>query len=616
MTDEKSSSATFEEAVIKATATAGFELVWEIVGKVGTWTKQKIAVQKAMRQYAETYRERYGNVKVLGMSKPMPLHEIYTAVRVVQPDYLQSFADPDEMEKRFREGRCHDQGEPQDGIDIASQTQFLNILGAPGSGKSTFLRRLGQESLLVNSGEQADERLSTKYCHAKLPVLIELRQFRDGEFDLVKRITNEFSVCGFPESRSFVEAALKSGKLLVLLDGLDEVANDDLATAVSTVGDFVDQYGRADGGNRFVTSCRTAQYKNYFKKFSDVVLADFSDEQVEKFAEAWFSSLKATQHDVAAEFLKQLRNPGNAGALELARTPLLLTFLCMTFEKGQELPPNPALLYERALDILLREWAADKFVHNDPIAEGLHARLELDMLSEMAATLFAKNQFFFTRDEAVAAIELFMRNELNAPKTVDPDAVLRAIEEQQGLIVRRSMNHYSFSHLTIQEYLSARYHSSETAMVRLVDEHLADVRWRVVFELMAGLGRADRMLLHMAERYVAIRRGDEPSCPVCGLDGDYREAFTHRKSVPAYQERQGGSRLFPNGLFIPVETIIAWSTGARSAGEPNHRAANGSMSAAAITIHRCSMAAYSLSPDAWNEVCEKILGPAPDQENK
>ncbi|MGZ0170238.1 MAG: hypothetical protein ACKVHE_11830 [Planctomycetales bacterium] len=84
------------------------------------------------------------------------------------PDYLQSFADPGEMEKRFREGRRHDQSEPQDGIDIASQTQFLNILGAPGSGKSTFLRRLGQESLLVNSGEQADERLSTKYCHAQL----------------------------------------------------------------------------------------------------------------------------------------------------------------------------------------------------------------------------------------------------------------------------------------------------------------------------------------------------------------------------------------------------------------------------------------------------------------
>ncbi|MGZ0170237.1 MAG: hypothetical protein ACKVHE_11825 [Planctomycetales bacterium] len=49
MADEKSNSATFEEEIIKATAKAAFELVWGIVGKRGTWTKEKVAVHNAMQ---------------------------------------------------------------------------------------------------------------------------------------------------------------------------------------------------------------------------------------------------------------------------------------------------------------------------------------------------------------------------------------------------------------------------------------------------------------------------------------------------------------------------------------------------------------------------------------
>jgi hypothetical protein len=481
-------------------ATTAFQLAWMTVQNVAKYATLKIKVQLAMSRYAKTYAERYGDVKVLGMSQPVPLYKVYTAVRVIPPDYLSAFTRLDEMEQHFRSGGRneplhHKAAIVSDGIQTANEVRFLSVLGAPGSGKSTFLRRLGQESLLAR-----EDSPFTGYQHAKLPVLIELRRFKDEAPNLFDCINHEFANCGFPESQDFVQTALDQGRLLVLLDGLDEVPDAQLDSVITTVRDFVDRYGTMDEGNRFITSCRTAHYKNYFPRFTDVVLADFSDDQIGEFAKNWFYTPRALNADTHERFLSRLHEPTNAGALELARTPLLLTFLCLTFQYGQDLPPTRATLYRRALEILLREWAAERRVHNEPVYAELHAELECDMLAEMAVALFREDRFFFTRQEALDQIRRFMEQELTAPRSLNADQILTAIEVQQGLIVRRAQDAYSFSHLTIQEYLTAKKLWEGEGWREAVQEHLFDERWGVVFELMAGMGKADSLLLAMAQR--------------------------------------------------------------------------------------------------------------------
>lgn len=498
----------YQKKLEQETASTLFQLVWSGVKLVGSKLWTEAAIRSATHEYATHYRQRFGDVKVLGMAQPVPLHEIYTAVCLLSTQHLRAFTDELSMEREFKKaGRNHwfaSSEEKRDGIEVANRTRFLNILGAPGSGKSTFLRRLGQEAMLARSDKQAGEGLSTNYVHAKLPVLIELRRFRQDEVNILSAITQEFVTCGFPEAPVFVKAALERGKLLVLLDGLDEVPNYKLDEVIRAVKDFIDRYGsdNADGdGNRFVMSCRTAHYKNFVPKFSDVVLADFSNEQIEKFAENWFSSLSERQERTAQALMKRLKDPQHQQALELARTPLLLTFLCMTYQDRQDLPPTQATLYRTALEILLHKWAAERRVHNEPVYAELTAELEVDMLAEMAATLFGEDRFFFTRQHVTDHIKRFMQNELNAPKTLDADQILTAIEVQQGLIVRRAQDAYSFSHLTIQEYLTAKelWSAGPTVWKSVVRDHLFEERWAVVFVLMAGMGKADELLLAMAE---------------------------------------------------------------------------------------------------------------------
>ncbi|MEQ8757880.1 MAG: hypothetical protein RID09_30790 [Coleofasciculus sp. G1-WW12-02] len=63
------------------------------------------------------------------------------------------------------------------------------VLGSPGAGKSTFLRRMGLEALKGKKGQ---------FKHACIPVLIELKVFNQGDIDIEHKIAEEFRICGFP----------------------------------------------------------------------------------------------------------------------------------------------------------------------------------------------------------------------------------------------------------------------------------------------------------------------------------------------------------------------------------------------------------------------------------
>jgi hypothetical protein len=82
---------------------------------------------------------------------------------------------------------------------------------------------------------------------------------------------------------------------------------------------------------------------------------------------------------------------------------------------------------------------------------------------------------------------------------INGTAVLKSIEVQHGVLVERAEGIYSFSHLTLQEYLTAQYIDDHRKIEQLVSEHLTDQRWREVFLLVAGLmrGGADELLLLM-----------------------------------------------------------------------------------------------------------------------
>jgi hypothetical protein len=466
---------------------AGVKELFDFIGKGLDWGKEKGAALRATRKYLKTFTGRHGQVKVLGMSHPVPLSSIYTRVKILSPEHLRAFRSRDALERDFRRSArlAHEKIDKTDGLSAANEHEFLMVLGQPGAGKSTFLKRIGWEAL-------QPENLGRVYRHHRLPVLIELNTFQEKQnVNLEDIIEGEFKICGFPDG--FALAALDKGKLLVLLDGLDEVPGDKVKEVVKLIQDFAVKYEK----NRFVVSCRTAFYKKPFSQSTDVLLADFDDLQIGAFIKNWFSSREDQEKSVAAIFWEMLKEPQQAAIWELARTPLLLTFLCLVYGDLRRLPDNRSQLYEEALRILLENWRKEKPVDQETIYEGFHTKLEIKLLEEIAGPAFEKDKVTFDQNELTDSIDVFFKNELAAPKTLDSTRVLEAIEVQQGILVQRANDLYTFSHLTLQEYLAASYFMRR-GMTKITDDQLVDSRWRDMFLLMAGTGRADGMLTLMA----------------------------------------------------------------------------------------------------------------------
>lgn len=470
------------------------------------------AFNRAIQEYVRRYAKRHGELKVacVRMDNPIKLDEIYTAVQLLPRSALRYYESTESLRELFREsdrrGFSFHNAQKQQGIEVANQQQYLMVLGGPGVGKSTFLRKMGLEALrgqaFRNSPRQNSDVLKPQehyYAHDCIPVMLELRQFSSTELHIKDVIAQEFEVCGFPKAQDFTELFLRSGKLLVLLDGLDEVPAETLNHAVTEIENLVDRYD----GNRFIASCRVAAYTfGGFRRFNDVAMAAFEDDQIKRFITNWFQKPRDLETETAQRCWKLLSSPDYQAAKELAQTPLLLTLLCFIYDEFQDFAKKRHQVYGEALDVLLRKWAAEKRLQKEPIYQQFGSDLELELLSEIAYTSFVDDQLFFDKQTLLDQIRDFQTDNENAPN-LDADTILQEIEIQQGILVERSRDAYSFSHLTFQEYLTAKWIVDNQKTHQLVRDHLTDERWREVFLLVVGLvpGRrgADHLLCDMTE---------------------------------------------------------------------------------------------------------------------
>ncbi|CCQ68148.1 unknown protein [Crocosphaera watsonii WH 0402] len=453
-------------------------------------------VEEIRESIEDSLEKECGTMRVLDMSRPIELNDIYTQVNILEKIIGRRGFNLDELfqncnlekDEFDRFGLNKITQERVLGLDAVNEHDKLMILGKPGVGKTTFLKYL---AIQCNRGE---------FAATKIPIFIPLKKYAETENSpyLSSYMIKWFEDCKITNASEKLERILTEGRGLILLDGLDEVREEDSERVIRNIESFYSRYDK----NKFAVTCRIAAKEYTFTQFTEVEVADFDDEQIKTFVNSWFKIKQLT--DYPKHFLEQIEN--NPTIKELGNNPLLLTLLCLEFEDSGNFPSDRADLYARATNTLLRKWDNKRNIYRDQVYKELTPKRKEGLLSQIAFKTFDKKEYFFKQRTIESYIGEYICNLHTAPKEqtdldIDSQAVLKSIEAQHGLLVERARGIYSFSHLIFQEYFTARKIASisnpkelETALIDLAD-HVFEKRWKEVFLLTATLLEpADRLL--------------------------------------------------------------------------------------------------------------------------
>jgi predicted NACHT family NTPase len=486
----------------------------------GELTKANINVliQQVRSQHRDTIQNQCGILQLLDISHPVNIEDIYVDVNILEELASQQWLEIADLQNvaptefgRVGFGAVERKQIP--GMQAVETYSKLRVLGRPGVGKTTFLQHL---AIQCNRGE---------FAKHQVPIFILLREFaedsrQNGEVNLFNYIHRLLITSGI-SNPSVLELLLQEGGVLLLMDGIDELLNQDITEILKEIRKFTEKYHR----NQFVVTCRTAVQKLRIRGFTDVEIAPFTQVQIATFAQKWFVALTKTNaqagQNQSAQFLQKLELPENWQFRQLVVTPLFLHLACWVFQSQGKFPTKRNEFYKQGLDLLLRKWDEARGVERDNAYREFLLPQKLRLLSQLAAVTFEQGQYFFEQRVIEQYIGDYLANLSNV--TLEPEelqlkseAILKAIEAQHGLLIERARGIFSFSYLAFQEYLTARkivashnLGALEAALGGLV-EHINDPHWREVFLLTAAMLRSADALVQLMKQAIDALVAQDP----------------------------------------------------------------------------------------------------------
>jgi hypothetical protein len=375
------------------------------------------------------------------------------------------------------------------------------ITGGPGSGKTTLLRAIALEILSDNPQQDRIARAWAERLPVWLPFAFWTKQIADfGACNVTEAVRRWLDFWNEADLWGLVERAMQDERLLLLVDGLDESANDEAGrTALQLLLAFVQTHKVSA-----VTTSRPL--------FASVVhgadwqqgeLAGLSDAQKMALCTKWFDirnqiemqfgSAAATPELLAQEtqsFLKELEESDDLE--QLSRVPLLLSLLLYLRFQNAVLPRDRFEAYHKLVDYLLKQHPATKTTVFKASAGG--APLRDREIHAILAKIGLEVQIL-SSDGIISADQLaqIVERLLNDPNGLDlklPPSELRQFSDQfvrrvldaSGIIVRQGINSVSFLHHSLQEYLAATQIASMpmSQVIEIIELHILDSRWREV----------------------------------------------------------------------------------------------------------------------------------------
>lgn len=385
------------------------------------------------------------------------------------------------------------------------------ILAKPGGGKSTLVRRIALALAYPERRKMVDDELPELDC---FPVYIRCRDLGESAtksiLDIIGEIVYRAEITKYKKPfNRLIDENLQNGKLFVLIDGLDEISNEkNRICFVSQLRTFVATYPTV---HLLITS-RKAGFRavadtiaSYCQQFS---ISNFETKEIRLLSLKWHQAIlgESGQAEVESDkvcniILNDLR------IIALAENPLLLTTLLFVKRWVGYLPTKKCRLYEEMIKLLLVTWNAAG-----------HDKLDMDesepQLAFVAYCMTKLGAQKITR-EKLEKIIIDARKalpEILGYTTISASKFIDQVEERSSLLIQSGLEEdengrlvpsYEFSHLSFQEYLTAKAiatswipEEDEGNLLDVLKPHLHEDHWNEVVPLAAVIsGRQAKSLV-------------------------------------------------------------------------------------------------------------------------
>jgi len=390
--------------------------------------------------------------------------------------------------------------------ELLESGRSMVVLGEPGAGKTTTLRRLAL-SVLTEEGASADphqfvvlvvlREVSTRkfLCEELAEILgLQCEKHRIAGDDhgvgdsrgSIRRRDYDIRIAGV-RAEDMIVRALDSIAALLLIDGLDEVPQsrrESIETEIEALNSRATQCVT-------ILSCRSGDFSASLQDFRVTEIAPLDQGEIESIAQLWLGDPK--------KFLLAL---GQSPYRDIVDRPLLLSFLLFLFEAEGELPEQPSLIYRKVVYRLLRDWDEERRIRRPSRYASFDPDRKIDFLSELAYELTFRVQGKLFEEKVFREIFKRMHGSYRLPLS-EYKRVAAEIQTHTGIVAASGIDAFEFAHLSIQEYLCAHY-IVRVPVPELLREYLsaypAPVAVACALSSNASAFFGEMILRHVAER--------------------------------------------------------------------------------------------------------------------
>jgi len=305
------------------------------------------------------------------------------------------------------------------------------VQGIVGQGKSTFLRYLCARELAIGS---------------HLPVFVELRKLVKGR-TISELIIETFDTYGLQLDEQMLSGVASSQKLLLFLDGFDEISDDLRPAAI----DELERLSTKHDGLMIIISSRPDSGIETSPQFDVIPLCPLMGDDYAII----INKILGEGSESAKVMIAALRENGNgSGGEDLLSTPLMVTLMALTYRSYNRIPENLSEFYEDLFAMLLSR-------HDGKTKRGFKRDRRCQLNDRQYRDLFETFCFFSKGDPA----SIFKLTQLIgfAKKSIsseglgeDPEKFIDDIVKITCLVLNEGSD-YRFIHKSVQEYFCASF---------------------------------------------------------------------------------------------------------------------------------------------------------------